>query len=217
MLAGGVVDVFGAHGDAGIEFIQRVGFFFQPVRLKDIKHLLHGLRDRVVAGEAVIFEEGVKNWLGDEVLGEHLDDFAIGDGVVEVVPEFVGEGFEGGDFLGVLRVADNLGDAGNVSLGDLGDVVGPIFPVVPVTAFLDDFGVEGAFQFADVEGELGLSFGHDGNFRLSHGVSPCFASAFQQPTMRAASSTLSWLFSSLRRFWRRALTWASSMVRTRTL
>ena len=44
-----------------------------------------------------------------------------------------------------------------------------------------------------------------------------FGEAFQQPMMRAASSTLSWLLSSLSRSWMRAETWASSMVRTMTL
>jgi hypothetical protein len=73
------------------------------VFVQDIEHLLHGHGDGIVAGEAVVFEEGVEDGLGDEVLGEHLDDFAIGDGVVEVVAEFVGEGLEGGDFLGEER------------------------------------------------------------------------------------------------------------------
>ena len=45
-----------------------------------------------MAGEGVVLEQGVEDGLGDEVLGEHLDDVVIGDGVVEVVAEFVGEG-----------------------------------------------------------------------------------------------------------------------------
>jgi len=40
-----------------------------------------------VAGEGVVREEGIEDGLGDEVLGEHLDDFGIGDGVVEIVAQ----------------------------------------------------------------------------------------------------------------------------------
>ena len=89
--------------DAGVEFLQGVGFLFEAVLVQDVQHVLHGLGDGIVAGEAVVLEQGVEDGLGDEVLGEHLDDFGIGDGVVEVVAEFVGEGLEGGDFLGVRR------------------------------------------------------------------------------------------------------------------
>ena len=35
--------------------------------------------------------------------------------------------------------------------GDFGDVARPVFPMVAVAAFFDDFGVEGAFDFADFE------------------------------------------------------------------
>jgi hypothetical protein len=58
-----------------------------------------------VAGEAVVFEQGVEDGLGDEVLGQHLDDFGVGDAVVQVVAQFVGEGVKGGDFFGVGGVA----------------------------------------------------------------------------------------------------------------
>ena len=48
-------------------------------------------------------------------------------------------------------------------------------------------------------------------------VSPCFESAFQQPTMRAASSTFIWLSSFFSSSCRRRLTWLSSMASTMTL
>ena len=35
--------------------------------------------------------------------------------------------------------------------GDFGDVARPVFPMVAVAAFFDDFGIEGAFDFADFE------------------------------------------------------------------
>ena len=46
---------------------------------------------------------------------------------------------------------------------------------------------------------------------------PCLASAFQQPTILAASSTFSWLSSSFSSSWRRRLMTLSSTVSTSTL
>lgn len=109
-----------------------------------------------MAGEGVFLEEGVEDGFGDEVLGEHFHDFVVGDGVVEVVAEFGGEALEGGDFAFVFGFFEDGVDAGDMGVGDLGDVFGPFVPVVAVAAFFDDAGVEGAFEFADVELEFGL-------------------------------------------------------------
>ncbi|MNJ45341.1 hypothetical protein D3C77_404300 [compost metagenome] len=43
--------------------------------------------------------------------------------------------------------------------GDLGDVVGPVFPVVAVAALGDDLGVDGLLDFTHFVGQLGL-LGH---------------------------------------------------------
>ena len=40
--------------------------------------------------------------------------------------------------------------------GDFGDVARPVFPMVAVATFFDNFGVEGAFDFADFELEAFL-------------------------------------------------------------
>ncbi len=81
----GGVGVLRLAGDAGVEFLQGVRFLFQTMLLEDIERVLHGLGDGVVASEGVVREEGVEDGLGNEVLGEHLDDFGIGDGVVKIV------------------------------------------------------------------------------------------------------------------------------------
>ncbi|MCY1558027.1 hypothetical protein D9M68_949260 [compost metagenome] len=39
---------------------------------------------------------------------------------------------------------------------DFGNVVGPVFPMVTVTALLDDLGVDGLLDFADLVGQFGL-------------------------------------------------------------
>src|SRR5690606_21567056 len=113
----------------------------------------------VVAGKAVFIEQRIEHRLGYQMLGKHFDNLAIADAVVKVVTQLGGEGVEGGLFLGVGRVLQNALNAVDVGAGDLGDVVGPIFPVVAVAALLDDLGVDGLLDFADLIGQLGL-LGH---------------------------------------------------------
>ena len=55
--------------------------------------------------------------------------------------------------------------------GDFGDVARPVFPMVAVATFFDDFGVEGAFDFADFELE-GFLYGRGGV-----GCTDCVAAA----------------------------------------
>ena len=85
------------------------------------------------------------------MLRQHFDDFFVADGVVEVVAQFGSKGFEGSAFGFVGRVFQNGVDAVNMGAGNFGDVARPVFPMVAVAAFFDNFGVEGAFDFADFE------------------------------------------------------------------
>ena len=77
LLALGQVDAVGSAANRCVELLQRVGFLVQPVLLQQVEDSLHAFRDRVVAGEAVLSEQGVEDWFGDEVLGQHLDDFFV--------------------------------------------------------------------------------------------------------------------------------------------
>ena len=156
LLAGRVVDALGAHLHAFVEPLEGVRLFVQPVLLQHVEHTLHGQRHGVVLGKAVVFEQGVKHRLGDEVLGQHLNDLAIADAAVEVVAQFSCEGVEGRALLCVGRVTHDAGDAVDVGSGDLGDVVGPVFPVVAVADLLHQLGVDGLFNFADFKRQGGL-------------------------------------------------------------
>ena len=75
------------------------------------------------------------------MLSEHFYDFAIGNGVIQVVAQFGSKFVERGDFLFVCWVFYNGMNAVNVGLGDFGNIVCPIFPVVAVAAFFDNFGI----------------------------------------------------------------------------
>ncbi len=56
LFGGDVVDLGGAEFHAGVEFLQSVRFFFEAVLLEDFQHVLHGLGNGIVAGEAVVLE-----------------------------------------------------------------------------------------------------------------------------------------------------------------
>ena len=97
----GVVDAFGTHFYAVIEALQGVGFFVDMMFMQLVQDVLHGNRHGVVLGKAVILEQGIKHGLGNQVLCQHFDDFTIGNGVVEVVAQFMGKGVKGDNFCGV--------------------------------------------------------------------------------------------------------------------
>ena len=85
------------------------------------------------------------------MLRQHFDDFFVADGVVEVVAQFCGKGFKGCALCFIDRVFQNGVDAVDMGTSNFSNVVCPVFPMVAVAAFFDDFGVEGAFDFADFE------------------------------------------------------------------
>ncbi len=148
LFAFGIGDAFGAQLHTGIELFQCVGFFVQPVFLQHIQHALYGQRHGVVLGKTVAFEQRIKHGFGDQVLGQHFNDFAVADAVVQVVTQFMGKAVEGLLFFAVGRVFQNGGDAVDMGAGNLGNVIGPVFPVAAVAAFLHHLGIQGAFDFA---------------------------------------------------------------------
>ena len=102
-------------------------------------------------GEAVIGEQCVEHGFGNHVLRQHLNDFFVADSVVEVVAQFGSKGFKGGALCFIGRVFQNGVDTVNMGTGDFGNVARPVFPMVTVATFFDNFCVEGAFDFSDFE------------------------------------------------------------------
>ena len=156
LLALGVVDTSCTLANAGIEFLQGVRFLGQVMLVERVQHALHGLRHRVVAGKAVFLKQGIEYRLCHKMLSEHFDYLAVTDAVVKIIAQLGGEGVEGSLFLGVGRVFQDALDAVDMGAGDLGNVVGPVFPVVAVAALLDDLGVDGFLDFTHFVSQLGL-------------------------------------------------------------
>ena len=90
------------------------------------------------------------------MLRQHFNDFFVADGVVEVVAQFGSKGLEGCALCFIDRVFQNGVDAVDMGTSNFSNVVCPVFPMVAVATFFDNFGVEGAFDFADFELEAFL-------------------------------------------------------------
>ena len=53
LLAGRIINTFGAKLHAVVELLQRTGFLVQVLLFQDIQHLLHGQRHGVLASKAM--------------------------------------------------------------------------------------------------------------------------------------------------------------------
>ena len=102
------------------------------------------------------------------MLSQHFDDFFVADGVIEVIAQFGSKGFEGSAFGFVGRVFQNGIDTVDMGTSNFSNVVCPVFPMVAVATFFDNFGVEGAFDFTDFELE-GFLYGR-GRGRAAYAV-----------------------------------------------
>ncbi|KXW57462.1 hypothetical protein FEMY_19970 [Ferrovum myxofaciens] len=138
--------------------MQGVGFLADLVRFQNVHHALHGLGNGVVLGKTVPLEQGIKDRSGDQVLGQHFSDLTIADAVVQIRAQLTGKGRKGFPFQGVVRALQNPGNAVDVGIGNLGNIVGPFFPVVAVPHLLDQFGIDGPFNFSDLELKFALIF-----------------------------------------------------------
>ena len=89
------------------------------------------------------------------MLRQHLDSFGLADAVVQIVADFGKEAVKrlplACPFLRYQRRYP-----GDVGLRDLGDIARPILPIIPPSAFLDDFGHDGAGEL--VKHECALAF-----------------------------------------------------------
>ena len=132
-----------------IEAVQRAGFFFKMMLLQRVKHVLHRHTHRVMVGKIVIRKQGIKDRLGYQVLCQHFNDFIVGNTVIQIITQFIGKCPEGTDFYLITRIFENTVNAVDMRAGNFSDIVRPVFPVMPVTAFFNDFRVQGTLNLTD--------------------------------------------------------------------
>lgn len=115
--AGGVVDAFGAHADAGVEGLEGVGLFFQMVLVEKGEDLLHPLGDGVVGGEAVA-AGGVAGGAGAVAGGIYAIAGGAGAIAGSGLAVVFGDESIAGSGLTVVRSGESVaGDAGGIAKG----------------------------------------------------------------------------------------------------
>ncbi len=83
----GIVDSLHPSSNTSVELLKSLNFLADSVLLKNIQHLLHGNRNRILLSECIAFKESIKDRLGDEVLGQHLNCIILRNLRVQVVPQ----------------------------------------------------------------------------------------------------------------------------------
>ncbi|QLH13790.1 Fic family protein [Paracoccus pantotrophus] len=157
LLGGGIGDALGLQPDRAVEFTEVAAFLLQMRAFQHIQHILNGAGDRVFRRESVVFRQGVENRTCDDVLGQHLDSFSLGDARIHIIADF---GKETVEFR--ARRAGRRQDRfqpGDMGDGDVTQAGGPAVPVFAIAAFLDDLGHDGATEIVENEtGKFGLAF-----------------------------------------------------------
>ena len=100
-----------------------------------------------MVGKIVIGKQGIKDRLGYQMLCQHFNDFIVGNTVIQIITQFIGKCPEGTDFYLITRIFENAVNTVDMCAGNFSNIVRPVFPVMPVTAFFNDFYRMGGEEF----------------------------------------------------------------------
>ena len=78
--------------------LKRLSLFADVVVVELVQHDLHRLGDRVIGGEMVVTKERVKDRFGDQVLRQHFDGISFAYFGVQIIADFIKEGYESSPF-----------------------------------------------------------------------------------------------------------------------
>ena len=153
LTAFGLVDIADRVADIFVELLEFLVLLLGlGLVVEQVEHLLHRARDGVVGGKLVIFKQGLEHGARDDVLREHLDGVLLGEPGVDVAVQTPHELVEGPAVFAV--VGDEGLDALDVLFGNLGDVLGPEFPVAFGADLGHQLGVEDVLQVVEAHREL---------------------------------------------------------------
>lgn len=98
----------------------------------------------VALDKFIILKEGIEHWLGDHVLGKHLDRVLLVDGGIQVALQGRKEFLE---FRRDFWLLDQQLDFVNMAVSDVGNVLCPRLPISAGAALFDDLGIDAVFHF----------------------------------------------------------------------
>ena len=123
--------------------------------MQEIDHLLHRNGNGIVLDERVIFEQRLKDWLGDDMLGQHFNRFLAGHGRIQILMQTFDE------FIKRLFVRpffkDKPFDTRNMLFGDCRNILRPKFPIAAGADLLHHAGVDDALQLGELHREFKLN------------------------------------------------------------
>ncbi len=149
LLGFGIINFGSTHFDTVVKFLQRFVFLFGIFLFEQREDLLHGLRNRIVANEGIIFEKCFEHRLGDDMLGKHFDGFGFGNGRIDIFVETFEKAVE--SFSVLFFGGNQFGNSLNVSFGNFGNILRPLFPIATVAHFFHHFGIEKCLHFFELE------------------------------------------------------------------
>ena len=132
-----------------IKRFEGIALLVQVFGFQQFDDFLHGETDRIVFGKAVVGKKGIEYRFGNQVLCQHFNNLAISDGVVQIIAQFGSKGSKGFPLGMMVWMLQNSVNTVDMGLRNFGDVAGPVFPMVAVAAFFDNFCIEGALNFAN--------------------------------------------------------------------
>ena len=113
---------------------------FQSRLVQVVQRAVHALDDGVVVDDLGIVEQGLEDWAGDLVLGEHADRLGFGVVRVQAVPQSLEES---GESFRCLARFDNACDGLRSGLGHVCHVMSPFAPVHLRAALAHDLRLDG--------------------------------------------------------------------------
>ena len=140
----GIVEAGNAHFDGLVKARKHDRILFQRLRFQQIKHALQGAGNGIVLYKGIILEQGFKDRLCDQVLGQHFHHLAGRDGGIDVLAQPGQEVVKGG----LVRAGNGnqTVDALHIALSNCGNVRRPLFPVAFVADLLHHAGINGPLQ-----------------------------------------------------------------------
>ncbi len=131
-------------GHVLVEAFQLLGFRIHVMLVDDCQNPLHGLGYRVFRRKGSVPKQGLKNGLGQYMLGQHFHRFLLGNAAVQIFANPLEKHIESRTAFSFL---DQVFNTLNHGAGNLGDILGPTRPVFAIAQMLGCNGIQG---FLDV-------------------------------------------------------------------
>ena len=131
-----------------------------------VHHVLHGQRNRVQLGKAVPGEHRVKDRLGNQVLGQHLDGLLlVNRGVQGLLQALHKLSEDGAQFAFGARLIQQMTNHRDVAARNGRNILRPIVPVLASTHLVHNLGVHAVLPLLRGEGQGRLLTRGDGILR----------------------------------------------------